>query len=239
MKKASTYILLSVIAIMIWGCDADRVVMGSMPDKHKPYIQLKNGRTIEGKEVSGGTFKIAVNETKFRKSDVSFYGDGYEKFANVGGLRFATLSDVGDLNVYKRAAIRLQPLDLIGAGWMNHTRSKIEYFFQKGETGHVQPLTDRNLKSYILPSEPANYYLERFRVNRVKDVSLVGLGYLASAGGVVMLLAGPSNDISVTRSIFLCYSGLSAILVGEITAKLNKINLRRAIAKHNGVYVIN
>ena len=221
------------------------VPMGTIPDKHPaPFVTLENGTTVESKTVTAKGRKIKTDKTSYKADEVAAYSDGKSTYANIKGRAFAPRIYEGDFNVYQTTSSHTTN-DFVGrsaanpGGWHSSSHTHVRTYVQKAGTPDLRFLNYATLRSMISPKEPAFQYLKVYKAHRRIDNAIM-------AGGLVMFVAGAailgSSVMSTTgkgetAGAVIMIAGPAAMLTGFFMKGFNLLNLKRAVAKHNGITV--
>jgi len=229
------------LLICFWACFASctttKIQMGKVPEKKAPFLMLKSGKKVEGAEITVRNLKIELNNTKYNKKEIAFYSDGDNTFANIGKRTFSILSTSGDINVYTHTT-RSTSSDFVGtspaspSGWHTSSHTSVSYYLQKGEFGKLEPMNYTSASKFIPHNEPAYRYLSHFHDNRAKN-RIVGWCGLGAFVGGVGLIAGGGNGAPAGGALLL--GGITSLVTVAILNQFNHLNIKRAIAKHNGM----
>ena len=236
--------ILLAFALFFGSCKVT-IPMGNSPEMHpKPFLKFKNGKKIEPQHVTIKSKKIKTDSSSYKKKDISSYSDGRYIFGSVKKSSFAKEIYNGDINVFQTVT-KSTSTSYMGAtagnpsGWHTSSHTSIKYYLQKNGTEKLVFFNFKSAKKMILPKDPGFKYLNTYKSHRLIDdiVMLGGFGMFCAGSAIVGSSINSSTGHGQGAGFAVMLGGASAIITGAVMSGINHINLRRAIAKHNGLAV--
>ncbi len=233
MKKLA----LLVSTILLFGsCSRMIVPMGALPEKKpKPFVKLKTGTRIEPKNLATKSRSIRADGKTYKKNDIAFYSDGRDTYGSIKRASFATQIYVGDINVYQTISTSTS---VSSTGHM-HTHTHVKHYLQKEGTDKLTYFRYKSLTKLIPSTDLAFKYLKTFKRNQLIDnFGMLG-GFGMFCGGTVVAgkatMSTSGKGLGAGFGIML--AGVGAICTGYVMNAINHLNLKRAVAAHNGLIV--
>jgi hypothetical protein len=219
--------------------------MGSAPDiKPKPFVALKGGTTLEPKSVITKARKIETESASYKKKAITGYSDGMNTFACTDNGSCAPQIFAGKINVYQTISTHTST-EYVGqnprdpSGWHTSTHTHVNMYVEKEGTTDLRRLSYKTLRDMIPSREPAFHYLTLYKKHHLVNNSIM-------AGGLVLFVAGAAvlgNSVMSSSGKgegaggAMLLASPVALITGAIMHSFNRLNLYRAVAKHNGLKV--
>jgi hypothetical protein len=238
--------LLGILIIVSAVTSCKTIPMGrTASNMPHPYVKLKNGPTIDAQKVTVTRSKVVTDSASYPRKNVSFYSDGKNTFGKIKKNSFAKLVYTGDINIFETirtsSSTHYEGRSSVNpSGWSSSSHTHVLDYLQKTGSDKLYYFDYRSVKKLIKPGDPGYPYLKTFKTHRM-------VGDLVMVGGLGMFVGGTAivgNSINSTSGkgqgagFAVMLGGVGAILTGYIMTGVNHINLRRSVAKHNGLAII-
>ena len=245
--------LLVIVTLFFCSCKTT-LPMGSTPSKQPmPFVKLSNGSTIDAKSVIAKNNNIKADNTTYKKKEVIAYSDGKHTYGSIKKGAFAVKIYEGDLNIYQStsshtsttyhsngpAPVNYQGSSYSSGSWTTSSHSHVSKYFQKEGTDKLTYLNYKSIKKVILPKDPGFKYLQTYKRHRLTgDLVMVGgFGMFCAGSAIVGSSIMSSTGKGEGAGFAVMLGGAGAIVTGYIMNGINQLNIKRAVAKHNGLVI--
>ncbi len=149
----------------------------------------------------------------------------------------------GDFNVYEKTTTHTST-EMVnnGAGgsrMRTSTMSSTRTFVQKEGTSEFHKLNYPSLKAMIPKKDPGYEYLKVYKANKGKGIGVfaAGVGGIVAATVLYIKRDVTPTEPSSRMGTILWVASPVLLFPGYRMLAINRVNLHRAIAKHNGMKV--
>jgi hypothetical protein len=217
--------------------------MGKEPQKpSQPYVKLNNGTTVNTGKLNIKTTKLKTDNETYRLSDVSEFSDGTTIYVMIKGGYVPKIYE-GDFNVYEKTTTHTST-EMVSYGpgvsrMRTSNMSSTRTFVQKEGTSEFHKLNYPSLKAMIPKKDPGYEYLKVYKANKAKSIGLfaAGLGGVVAATVLYTKREVTPEEPGSRMGTILWVASPVLLFPGYRSLAINRANLHRAIAKHNGMKV--
>lgn len=208
----------------------------------KAFVQTKDGVITEASEVKlrspfiGKSTIELDNDVRIPVKEVMAYQNNSAYYRSIKG-QFAPRIAKGLINMYMTTQTYTEFSTSPNGRGGTRTRTRYDYWLQKGENAEVVSFTPDNTRQYVNDYAPAMEYMNTFdqTQRKVKTWSLINTG--AVVGGLVLALSGTNNttagNVALAGGSGLFFGGLINGFVNKIRKGKNYKNLELAVHEYN------